>query len=84
MFPRKRSANIGRHNRGLAADAGEARLYTVALEKKRVLPSQTLFRLFFPDPSLFPRCSNRGIVLAFEHEQRIRALIKAFADEKDP
>ena len=48
------------------------------------LPSQTLFRLFFPDPSLFPRCSNRGIVLAFEHEQRIRALIKAFADEKDP
>jgi hypothetical protein len=42
-------------------------------------------RLFFPDPSLFPqRCSNRGIVLAFEHEQRIRALIKAFAEEKDP
>jgi hypothetical protein len=30
------------------------------------------------------RCSNRGIVLAFEHEQRIRALIKVFADEKDP
>jgi hypothetical protein len=23
-------------------------------------------------------------VLVFEHEQRIRALIKAFADEKDP
>jgi len=23
-------------------------------------------------------------VVAFEHEQRIRALIKAFADEKDP
>ena len=23
-------------------------------------------------------------MLAFEHEQRIRALIKAFADEKDP
>jgi hypothetical protein len=23
-------------------------------------------------------------VLAFEHEQRIRALIKVFADEKDP
>jgi hypothetical protein len=25
-----------------------------------------------------------AIVLAFEHEQRIRALIKTFADEKDP
>ena len=35
--------------------------------------------------SLSPDAARiEAIVLVFEHKQRIRALIKAFADEKDP
>lgn len=51
-----------------------------------MLPRQTYSGLFFPDPSQSSPNAARieGCVSAFEHEQRIRALIKAFADEKDP
>lgn len=50
-----------------------------------VLPSQTYSGYSFHTlPVPLNAARNEAIVVAFEHEQRIRALIQAFATGKDP
>lgn len=56
----------------------------------KICPERILFslradvRYSLAIPSLSPLLESRPIMLIFEHEQRIRALIKAIAEERDP